>query len=89
MHRLNDSKELTPREIEILYNIARGKSNKQIATEFGTSEQTIKNQNTTMYKKLNVANRLQALVAGIRLLIILSDRIDYAKNNQKTEAIEG
>lgn len=85
MHQVYGSKELTPREIEILYRIARGLSNKQIALEFGTTEQTIKNQNTTMYKKLNVYNRLQALVAGIRLLVIVPGRIDNAKANQETE----
>jgi AbrB family looped-hinge helix DNA binding protein len=51
---------LTPREMEILNYVARGLSNKQIATEMDISEQTIKNYLTSILRKLNTKVRTEA-----------------------------
>ena len=55
---------LTPREREILSRIARRLANKQIATELGLSEKTVKAHVTAIFKVLGVANRTQAALAA-------------------------
>ena len=57
---------LTTREIEVLNYIAQGYLNKQIALQFGISEQTIKNHVTSILRKLNANARTEAVVVGIK-----------------------
>jgi DNA-binding NarL/FixJ family response regulator len=57
---------LTSRETEILSYIAKGYLNKQIATELGISEQTIKNHVTSILRKLNAGARTEAVVLAIK-----------------------
>jgi DNA-binding CsgD family transcriptional regulator len=53
---------LTPREIELLDLIARGYTNKKIASELHLSPDTVKNYNSDIFAKLGVTNREQAAV---------------------------
>ena len=63
----NDSASpLTSRETEILNYVAQGWLNKQIATELGISEQTIKNHVTSILRKLNAGARTEAVVVAIK-----------------------
>ena len=55
---------LTPREREIVESLLRGRTNKEIANQFGVTEQTVKNQLTTLFKKLRVSGRV-ALVRRV------------------------
>ncbi len=64
---------LTRRETEILEYIAKGFLNKQIASELGISEQTIKNHVTSILRKLNANARTEAVVIGIKRGIISID----------------
>jgi len=64
---------LTSRETEILEYIAKGFLNKQIASELGISEQTIKNHVTSILRKLNANARTEAVVIGIKRGIISID----------------
>jgi len=57
---------LTERETEILNYVAQGYLNKQIATELGISEQTIKNHVTSILRKLNAGARTEAVVLAIK-----------------------
>ncbi|WP_027091653.1 response regulator [Cohnella thermotolerans] len=50
---------LTPREKEILQEVARGRTNRDIAAEFGLSEHTVKNHLKNILQKLHLANRVQ------------------------------
>ena len=47
---------LTPREREVMRHVAQGKSNKEIASELGTSEKTIKVHRGRVMHKLGVAS---------------------------------
>ena len=58
--------DLTPRQLEILFTLMQGASNRDIATRLGVSEQTVKNQLTVMYEKMGVQNRLQLALEGLR-----------------------
>jgi len=57
---------LTERELEVLGLLARGMANKQIAVELGISEHTVKFHVSSIYTKLNVTNRTEAVRAGLR-----------------------
>jgi len=57
---------LTERELEVLGLLARGLANKQIAMELGISEHTVKFHVSSIYTKLNVTNRTEAVRAGLR-----------------------
>ena len=57
---------LTERESEVLSLLSTGLANKQIAVELGISEHTVKFHVSSIYTKLNVTNRTEAVRAGLR-----------------------
>lgn len=61
-----ESGPLTERETEVLGLLARGLANKQIAAALGISEHTAKFHVSSIYAKLNVTNRAEAVSAGLR-----------------------
>jgi DNA-binding NarL/FixJ family response regulator len=54
--------ELTPRELEILVLVAQGLSNPAIAERLVLSPKTVRNQVSTIFSKLQVASRAEAIV---------------------------
>src|ERR1700744_1456374 len=58
---------LTLRQLEVLSRVCQGKTNKQIATELGLSEKTVKAHVTAIFKVLGVVNRTQASPAPRRV----------------------
>jgi DNA-binding NarL/FixJ family response regulator len=57
---------LTDREVEVLGMLLRGLANKQIAVQLGISEHTVKFHVSSIYTKLNVSNRTEAVREGLR-----------------------
>lgn len=57
---------LTDREAEVLGLVAKGLANKQIAVALGISEHTVKFHVSSVYSKLNVTNRTEAVREGLR-----------------------
>lgn len=57
---------LTDRESEVLGLLAKGLANKQIAVTLGISEHTVKFHVSSIYSKLNVTNRTEAVREGLR-----------------------
>ena len=53
---------LTRRELDLLELIAQGRDNAQIAAHLGLSEKTVRNHITSIFDKLEVENRAQAIV---------------------------
>lgn len=50
---------LTPRELQVVAAIVDGATNKDIGSQFGLSEQTVKNHVSHIFDKLGVSNRLE------------------------------
>ncbi|UNU45236.1 DNA-binding response regulator [Sphingopyxis sp. YF1] len=61
---------LSPREIAILEQVATGKANKLVAWELSVSEETVKAHLRTIFIKLGVADRTQAVTTALRRGII-------------------
>jgi DNA-binding NarL/FixJ family response regulator len=55
--------ELTLREEQIMDQVAKGLTNKEIALKFSLSEKTVKHYMTSVMQKLQVRNRVQAVLA--------------------------
>lgn len=58
---------ITPRELEILTLVARGLSNREIATQLFVSENTVKTHCARAFGKLGAARRTQAVQRGKEL----------------------
>lgn len=65
MPRLNTTK-LTPREIDILWGIAKGFSYAEIATHLGLSRQTVPGHIKNIYRKLEVNTRGEAVFEALQ-----------------------
>jgi DNA-binding NarL/FixJ family response regulator len=58
--------DLTPRELEVLQRIARGLSNREIGTELGLHESTVKTHVLNILGKLGVGDRTLAVTTAIQ-----------------------
>jgi DNA-binding NarL/FixJ family response regulator len=58
--------QLTPREEEVLLLLAKGKSNRDIASDLSVSEHTIRSHVRGLMQKLQVTNRIQAAASAWR-----------------------
>jgi DNA-binding NarL/FixJ family response regulator len=61
-----DGRRLTQRELEVLRLIARGMSNKDIATELVIAENTVRNHVRNILEKLQVRSRVEAAMYAVR-----------------------
>ncbi|WP_310830164.1 response regulator transcription factor [Paenibacillus pedocola] len=61
---------LTDKEVQILQSVARGFKSKEIAYDIGISERTVKAHLTSIYNKLGVDSRSQAVAAAMERGII-------------------
>ena len=59
---------LTTREMQIARAVAEGRGNREIATQLGITEQTVKNHLTSIFEKVGVASRLQLALAMLAML---------------------
>ena len=53
---------LTPREHQVLEGLCAAKSNKEIARDLGVSDKTVRNQLTSIFAKMGVSNRQEAIL---------------------------
>ena len=56
---------LSKREVEVLLNISKGLSNKEIGQELFLSEKTVKNYTTTLFRKLTTRDRVHATIMAL------------------------
>ncbi|AET57381.1 response regulator [Paenibacillus terrae] len=64
---------LTSREQDILYGVAAGWTNKEIAEKYGISEYTVKNHLKNILQKLHVQNRVQLTRYALEMGLVPDD----------------
>jgi DNA-binding NarL/FixJ family response regulator len=65
--------EISAREVEVMRLIAKGKSNKEIASHLGIVEGTVKAHLANIFSKLGAADRAQAIAIAIQRQILQLD----------------
>ncbi len=65
-NKVPDLYRLTPREMEVLQEVAHGLSNKEIAHKLFISEKTVKNHLTNIFQKCGVSDRTSAVLHGVK-----------------------
>jgi two-component system NarL family response regulator len=73
LEQRSDRKDLTPREIEVLHLLAKGRSNKEIGVALKVTEETIKSHLRTLFLKLGVRDRTEAVISAVRHGIVHVD----------------
>lgn len=65
---------LTRREAEVLQLFANGQSTVEVAKNLSISQKTVKNHLTSIYQKLDVRDRTEAVLLAVRMGIIALER---------------
>jgi two-component system, NarL family, response regulator LiaR len=69
--------DLTPRELEVLTHLARGRSNQEIARVLVISEPTIRTHIANILSKLHLADRTQAVIYALQHQVVrLTDALE-------------
>ena len=68
--------DLTPRETEILRQLALGRSNKEIADALSISDETVKTHVGRVFAKLDAENRAQAVVQALKRGLIALEELE-------------
>ncbi|TJY42609.1 response regulator transcription factor [Cohnella pontilimi] len=71
-----ETKAVSAKEQQILKEIAKGKSNKEIATDLHMSQRSLEYGLTNLFHKLNVKSRLEAAIKAKELKLL--DDVDFA-----------
>jgi DNA-binding NarL/FixJ family response regulator len=66
--------QLSPRELEVLAALARGRTNRQIARALQISEETVKAHVSSILAKLGLADRTQAAIFGLQQRLVPLDQ---------------
>ena len=73
--------QFTAREESVAHLLVSGKPNKKIAESLGISEKTVKHYMTIIMQKLNVQNRVEAVLMLTQRQIIVSDLLEERHNS--------
>lgn len=70
INQVSNFNSLTKREKDVLLLVTQGESNKSIAQKLVLSEVTVKSHMNSIFKKLNVANRTQAVLIAMQMNLV-------------------
>lgn len=70
-----DEHHFTPRQKDVLMEMCKGKSNKEIARTLSMAEATVKLHLTEIFKTLEVKNRSQAIIKASNLPVTMSEPV--------------
>lgn len=73
MKKQSSDTQLTEKEVIVLRAIAQGLKSKAIAFDLGISERTVKSRLTTIYNKLGVSSRTEAVTIAIQKGLLTLD----------------
>ena len=74
-------RDLTPRELEVLTYVARGRSNQEIARELVLSEATVRTHMANILSKLHLADRTQAAIYALQQRLVSLDDIGTGESH--------
>jgi DNA-binding NarL/FixJ family response regulator len=69
-----DRRALTSRELEVLTLLVRGLTNREIAKVLGNSENTVRNHTISIFAKLYVSDRAEAVAAALQRGIVIPNQ---------------
>ncbi len=70
INQINSVNSLTSREKDVLLLVTKGESNKSIADKLVLSQVTVKSHLNSIFKKLNVTNRTQAVLVAMQMNLV-------------------
>lgn len=76
VHAVTASDELTAREVDVLRQLALGRSNKEIAASLTISEETVKTHVGHVLGKLQADNRTQAIVQALKRGLVALEELE-------------
>jgi DNA-binding NarL/FixJ family response regulator len=76
MRERSSRPDLTPREHEILRLLITGLTNREIARVVGKSENTVRNHTISIFAKLEVSDRAEAVSAALQRAIVIPNEPD-------------
>lgn len=59
---MTNSDQFSPRELDVIHLLMRGKSNKEIALALGIANRTVEAHLSSIYSKINVTSRTEAVI---------------------------
>ena len=62
--------ELTDRELEVLHRLVDGHTNQHIAVQLGLSPKTVMHHTGSVYRKLGVGGRVEAIAYALRAGVV-------------------
>lgn len=62
----SSNKSLTPRELDVLKWVVKGKTNQEIGLELGISQKTVEKHLESVFAKLKVTSRVEAAVLAVQ-----------------------
>jgi NarL family two-component system response regulator LiaR len=65
---------LSPRELEVLTGLGKGRSNRELARALGIGEETVKTHVSSILTKLNLADRTQAAIFALQQGLVPLDQ---------------
>ena len=74
INQADNFNSLTKREKDVLLLVTQGESNKSIADKLVLSEVTVKSHLNSIFKKLNVTNRTQAVLVAMQLNLVENNK---------------
>lgn len=74
INQADNFNSLTKREKDVLLLVTQGESNKSIADKLVLSEVTIKSHLNSIFKKLNVTNRTQAVLVAMQMNLVENNK---------------
>lgn len=74
INQVDNFNSLTKREKDVLLLVTQGESNKSIADKLVLSEVTVKSHLNSIFKKLNVTNRTQAVLVAMQMNLVENNK---------------
>jgi DNA-binding NarL/FixJ family response regulator len=84
--RRKDFERLSNRELDVLKIVAKGVSNKDMASELVISERTVQTHLTNIFRKLGVSSRTEAVLCALKKHLLTLDELSLRERYDPNQA---